>query len=88
MNMIKILTDNDLSSNEKVVLMYLYEVNKGNSITLSGKYASSQIGISRVTFIKSVRGLIDKGLVNKVSNTDMYDANLANTYNLKLKKYI
>ena len=88
MNMIKILTDNDLSSNEKVVLMYLYEVNKGNSITLSGKYASSQIGISRVTFIKSVRGLVDKGLVKKVSNTDMYDANLANTYNLRLKKYI
>ena len=88
MKAIKILTDNDLSISEKVVLMYLCETSKGNSITLSGKHASSQIGISRVTFIKAVRGLVEKGLVKKVSNTDMYDANLANTYNLRLKKYI
>ena len=88
MNVIKVLTDNDLSSNEKIVLMYLYETNKGNSVTLSSKYISDQIGISRATFIKTVRGLISKGLVRKISNTDMHDTTSANTYDLKVKKYI
>ena len=38
MNFSKVLTDNDLSNIEKIVLMYLYEVNKGNSVTLSSFY--------------------------------------------------
>ena len=33
MNIKKVLTDNELSNSEKIVLMYLYEINKGNSVT-------------------------------------------------------
>ncbi len=88
MNIKKVLTDNELSNSEKIVLMYLYEINKGNSVTLSGSYVSKQIGITRVTFIKAVKGLIEKGLIEKVSNFNMYEANMPNTYNLKTKKYM
>ena len=88
MNFSKVLTDNDLSNIEKIVLMYLYEVNKGNSVTLSSKYISNEIGMTRVTVIKAIKGLIDKGIVVKNNNSNMYDGVTANTYNLKLRKYI
>jgi DNA-binding MarR family transcriptional regulator len=88
MNITKVLTDNSLSNSEKIVLMYLYEVNKGNSVTLSGNYVSKQIGMTRATFIKAIKGLVDKGLIEKISNINMYEANIANTYNLKTKKYM
>jgi DNA-binding MarR family transcriptional regulator len=88
MNITKVLTDNDLSNIEKIVLMYLYDINKGNSVTLSSKYIANEIGMTRATIIKAIKGLIDKGIVVKNNNSNMYDGVTANTYNLKVKKYI
>ena len=83
-----VLTDNDLSNIEKIVLMYLYDINKGNSVTLSSKYIANEIGMTRATIIKAIKGLIDKGIVVKNNNSNMYDGVTANTYNLKVRKYI
>jgi DNA-binding MarR family transcriptional regulator len=88
MNIAKVLTDNDLSNIEKIVLMYLYDINKGNSVTLSSKYIANEIGMTRATIIKAIKGLIDKGIVVKNNNSNMYDGVTANTYNLKVRKYI
>lgn len=88
MNTLKVLTDNDLSNIEKIVLMYLYEVNKGDSVTLSAKYMSNEIGITRPTIIKAIKGLISKGIIEKTYNTNMYDGIMANTYNLRIRKYL
>lgn len=88
MNIAKVLTDNDLSNIEKIVLMYLYDINKGNSVTLSSKYIANEIGMTRSTVIKAIKGLIDKGLIEKVNNLNMYDGVTANTYGLKIKKYM
>jgi DNA-binding MarR family transcriptional regulator len=88
MNISKVLTDNDLSNIEKIVLMYLYDINKGNSVTLSSKYIANEIGMTRATIIKAIKGLIDKGIVVKNNNSNMYDGVTANTYNLKVRKYI
>ncbi len=88
MNITKVLTDNDLSNIEKIVLMYLYDINKGNSVTLSSKYIANEIGMTRATIIKAIKGLIDKGIVVKNNNSNMYDGVTANTYNLKVRKYI
>ena len=88
MNNLKVLTDNDLSKIEKVTLMYLYEVHKGNSVTLSSKHISNEIGMTRSTVIKAIKGLIDKGIIEKIYNTNMYEGSMANTYNLRLRKYL
>jgi DNA-binding MarR family transcriptional regulator len=88
MDITKVLTDNDLSNIEKIVLMYLYDINKGNSVTLSSKYIANAIGMTRATIIKAIKGLIDKGIVVKNNNSNMYDGVTANTYNLKVRKYI
>ena len=88
MNITKVLTDNGLSNIEKIVLMYLYDINKGNSVTLSSKYIANEIGMTRATIIKAIKGLIDKGIVVKNNNSNMYDGVTANTYNLKVRKYI
>jgi DNA-binding MarR family transcriptional regulator len=88
MDITKVLTDNDLSNIEKIVLMYLYDINKGNSVTLSSKYIANEIGMTRATIIKAIKGLIDKGIVVKNNNSNMYDGVTANTYNLKVRKYI
>ena len=88
MNITKVLTDNDLSNIEKIVLMYLYDINKGNSVTLSSKYIANEIGMTRATIIKAIKGLIDKGIVVKNNNSNMYDGVTANTYNLKVRKYM
>ena len=73
MDITKVLTDNDLSNIEKIVLMYLYDINKGNSVTLSSKYIANEIGMTRATIIKAIKGLIDKGIVVKNNNSNMYD---------------
>ena len=88
MDITKVLTDNDLSNIEKIVLMYLYDINKGNSVTLSSKYIANEIGMTRATIIKAIKGLIDKGIVVKNNNSNMYDGVTANTYKLKVRKYI
>ena len=88
MDITKVLTDNDLSNIEKIVLMYLYDINKGNSVTLSSKYIANEIGMTRATIIKAIKGLIDKGIVVKNNNSNMYDGVTANTYTLKVRKYI
>lgn len=88
MNISKVLTDNNLSNSEKIVLMYLYEVNEGNSVTLSAKYISSEIGMTRATVIKTIKGLIDKGIIEKINNSNMNDGVMPNTYNLKIRKYL
>ena len=88
MNITKVLTDNDLSNIEKIVLMYLYDINKGNSVTLSSKYIANEIGMTRATIIKAIKGLIDKGIVVKNNNSNMSDGVTANTYKLKVRKYI
>ena len=88
MNITKVLTDNNLSSTEKIVLIYLYEVNKGDSVTLSAKHISNEIGITRSTVIKAIKGLISKGIVSKINNMNMYEGTTSNTYNLKTKKYM
>ena len=88
MNNYKVLTDKILSTGEKVVLMYLYEVSYGNSVTLSTKYISEEIGMTRPTIIKAIKGLIDKNLVVKINNTNIYDGVMPNTYNLRIRKYL
>ena len=32
--------------------------------------------------------LIDKGIIEKIYNTNMYEGSMANTYNLRLRKYL
>ena len=88
MNNYKVLTDKILSTSEKVILMYLYEVSYGNSVTLSTKYMSEEIGMTRPTIIKAIKGLIDKNLVIKVNNANIYDGVVPNTYNLRIRKYL
>ena len=44
--------------------------------------------MTRSTVIKAIKGLIDKGIIEKIYNTNMYEGSMANTYNLRLRKYL
>ena len=44
--------------------------------------------MTRATVIKTIKGLIDKGIIEKINNTNMYDGVMPNTYNLKIRKYL
>ena len=88
MNFMKLLTDENLTSNEKIIVIYFYETGKGNPVTLSTKAISKDLKVSRVTIINVIKSLSDKGIIEKNNNSNIYDGTMPNTYKLKIKKYI
>ena len=83
----KILTDKDLSSNEKIVLMYLIENRVNSKIDIPFKSLGEELWLAVPTVGKIIKSLVDKNLVIKKQN--YYNGIvIANTYTVNLNKYI
>ena len=83
----KILIDKDLSSNEKIVLMYLIENRVDSKIDIPFKTLGAELGLAVPTVVKIIKSLTDKNLVIKKQN--YYNGIvIANTYTVNLNKYV
>ena len=83
----KILIDKNLSSNEKIVLMYLIENMVNSKIDIPFKSLGEELGLAVPTVVKIIKSLTDKNLVIKKQN--YYNGIvIANTYTVNLNKYI
>ena len=82
----KILTDKELSSNEKLILMYLIENRIDSKIDIPFKTLGEELGLTVPTVVKVIKSLVNKNLVKKENN--YYNGIvLANNYSVNLKKY-
>ena len=60
-----ILTDKDLSTSEKVVLLYLIDKSNNTNIDITFKVLENELGMTRPTIMKAIKGLQEKQLVKK-----------------------
>ncbi len=74
----------DLSSNEKMVYMYLkYRANKKNKCFLSIKTIAKDISLSETTVKKSIKMLEKEEVIEKVNRTRANGGKSSNLYILK-----
>ena len=52
-----ILTDKDLSTSEKVVLLYLIDKSNNTKIDITFKALENELGMTRPTIMKAIKGL-------------------------------
>lgn len=81
-----ILTDKDLSTSEKVVLLYLIDKSNNTKIDITFKVLENELGMTRPTIMKAIKGLQEKQLVKKENNFNN-GIITANTYKINLFKY-
>ena len=81
-----ILTDKDLSTSEKVVLLYLVDKSNNTKIDITFKVLENELGMTRPTIMKAIKGLQEKQLVKKENNFNN-GIITANTYKINLFKY-
>ena len=81
-----ILTDKDLSTSEKVVLLYLIDKSNNTKIDITFKVLENELGMTRPTIMKAINGLQEKQLVKKENNFNN-GIITANTYKINLFKY-
>ena len=81
-----ILTDKDLSTSEKVVLLYLIDKSNNTKIDITFKALENELGMTRPTIMKAIKGLQEKQLVKKENNFNN-GIITANTYKINLFKY-
>ena len=81
-----ILTDKDLSTSEKVVLLYLIDKSSNTKIDITFKALENELGMTRPTIMKAIKGLQEKQLVKKENNFNN-GIITANTYKINLFKY-
>ena len=81
-----ILTDKDLSTSEKVVLLYLIDKSNNTKIDITFKGLENELGMTRPTIMKAIKGLQEKQLVKKENNFNN-GIITANTYKINLFKY-
>ena len=81
-----ILTDKDLSTSEKVVLLYLIDKSNNTKIDIAFKVLENELGMTRPTIMKAIKGLQEKQLVKKENNFNN-GIITANTYKINLFKY-
>ena len=81
-----ILTDKDLSTSEKVVLLYLIDKSNNTKIDITFKVLENELGMTRPTIMKAIKGLQEKQLVKKETNFNN-GIITANTYKINLFKY-
>ena len=81
-----ILTDKDLSTSEKVVLLYLIDKSNNTKIDITLKVLENELGMTRPTIMKAIKGLQEKQLVKKENNFNN-GIITANTYKINLFKY-
>ena len=81
-----ILTDKDLSTSEKVVLLYLIDKSNNTKIDITFKALENGLGMTRPTIMKAIKGLQEKQLVKKENNFNN-GIITANTYKINLFKY-
>ena len=81
-----ILTDKDLSTSEKVVLLYLIDKSNNTKIDITFKTLENELGMTRPTIMKAIKGLQEKQLVKKENNFNN-GIITANTYKINLFKY-
>ena len=81
-----ILTDKDLTSTEKVILLYLFDKSNNTKIDITLKALGEDLGMTRPTIVNAIKRLQDKGLIKKENN--FYNGIItANTYKVNLVKY-
>ena len=81
-----ILTDKDLNSSEKVVLLYLFNKSNSTKIDITLNALEKELGMSRPTIVNAIRKLESKQLIKKENN--FYNGIItANTYKVNLLKY-
>ena len=82
----RILTDNDLSGTEKVVLLYLADKSNGSKLDITFKTLEKELGMTRPTITRAINSLIEKQLIKKENN--FHNGIIqANTYEVNLFKY-
>lgn len=81
-----ILTDKNLSTSEKVVLLYLIDKSNNTKIDITFKVLENELGMTRPTIMKAIKGLQEKQLVKKENNFNN-GIITANTYKINLFKY-
>ena len=82
----KDFTDKDLSTSEKVVLLYLIDKSNNTKIDITLKVLENELGMTRPTIMKAIKGLQEKQLVKKENNFNN-GIITANTYKINLFKY-
>ena len=81
-----ILTDKDLSTSEKVVLLYLIDKGGNSKLDITFKQLEKELSMTRPTIVKAIKGLEEKHLIKKENN--FYNGIIqANTYKVNLFKY-
>ena len=81
-----ILTDKDLSTSEKVVLLYLIDKGGNSKLDITFKQLEKELSMTRPTIVKAIKGLEEKHLIKKENN--LYNGIIqANTYKVNLFKY-
>ena len=81
-----ILTDKDLTNSEKVILLYLVDRSDNFKIDITFKILQEELGMTRPTISKAIKGLENKYLVKKENNFSNGIVS-ANTYKVNLFKY-
>ena len=81
-----ILTDKDLSTSEKIILLYLIDKSKEYKIDITLCKMEKELGMTKPTITKAIKGLQEKQLVKKENN--FHNGIItANTYKINLFKY-
>ena len=81
-----ILTDKDLSTSEKIILLYLIDKSKEYKIDITLCKMEKELGMTKPTITKAIKGLQEKNLIKKENN--FYNGlMIANTYKVNLFKY-
>ena len=65
-----ILTDKDLSTSEKVVLLYLIDKGNNSRLDITFKTLQEELGMTRPTIAKAIKNLEEKQIVKKENNFD------------------
>ena len=81
-----ILTDKDLSTSEKLVLLYLMDRCEDSKIDITLRMLQDELGMTKPTITKAIKGLQEKNFIKKENN--FYNGlMIANTYKVNLFKY-
>lgn len=71
-----ILVNNELSSTEKTVLLFLLDVATDNRVSMSLVELAESINITKPTLIKSLHSLQDKKMIAKHNDGGRYSKNI------------
>lgn len=88
MNYLKVVTDSNLKQPEKVLMIYLYENNNSGIVKATYKKLCNDLGMTKPTVIKAIKGLEGKGLMKRKFNKDPYGSISANTYIINISQHI